>query len=91
MWFAVYADEKPSYGKTLEKTRITPVILSIVHDEDRKTRENGYSHRELTRFQIARILREAFEQKGVLSQADVAEMLGVSIGTVSKDIKRVSD
>jgi hypothetical protein len=35
MWFAVCADEKPSYGKTLEKTRITPVILSVVHDDDR--------------------------------------------------------
>ncbi|MCL7413180.1 MAG: DUF1670 domain-containing protein [ANME-2 cluster archaeon] len=31
-------------------------------------------------------MREAFEQNGVLSQADVAEMLGVSTGTVSKDI-----
>ena len=87
MWFAVCADEKQSYGKTLEKTRITPVILSVVHDEDRKTRENGYSHKELRRFKIARILREAFEQNGVLSQADVAEMLGVSTGTVSKDIR----
>ncbi len=37
MWFAVCADEKQSYGKTLEKTRITPVILSVVHDDDRKT------------------------------------------------------
>ncbi|HUV83772.1 MAG TPA: hypothetical protein VMW53_11970 [archaeon] len=27
---------------------------------------------------IARILRESFEQNGVLSKADVAEMLGVS-------------
>lgn len=62
MWFAVCADEKQSYGKTLEKTRITPVILSVVHDEDRKTRENGYSHKELRRFKIARILREAFKQ-----------------------------
>lgn len=73
MWFAVCADETPGYGKTLEKTRITPVILSVVHDEDRKTRENGYSHKELRRFKIARILREAFEQNGVLSQVDVAE------------------
>ncbi len=87
MWFAVCADEKQSYGKTLEKTRITPVILSVVHDDDRKTRENGYSHKELRKFKIARILREAYEQKGVLSQADVAEMLGVSTGTVSKDIR----
>ena len=87
MWFAVCADEKQGYGKPLEKTRITPVILSVVHDEDRKTRENGYSHKELRKFKIARLLREAYEQKGVLSQADVAEMLGVSIGTVSKDIR----
>ncbi|MFV9629730.1 MAG: DUF1670 domain-containing protein [Methanosarcinales archaeon] len=87
MWFAVHVDEKQSYGKTLEKTRITPVILSVVHDEDRKTRENGYSHKELRKFKIARILREAYEQKGVLSQADVAEMLGISTGTVSKDIR----
>ncbi len=87
MWFAVCADEKQGYGKPLEKTRITPVILSVVHDEDRKTRENGYSHKELRKFKIARLLREAYEQKGVLSQADVAEMLGVSTGTVSKDIR----
>lgn len=87
MWFAVCADEKQGYGKPLEKTRITPVILSVVHDEDRKTRENGYSHKELRKFKVARLLREAYEQKGVLSQADVAEMLGVSTGTVSKDIK----
>jgi DNA-binding XRE family transcriptional regulator len=87
MWFAVCADEKQGYGKPLEKTRITPVILSVVHDEDRKTRENGYSHKELRKFKVARLLREAYEQKGVLSQADVAEMLGVSTGTISKDIK----
>jgi len=87
MWFAVCADEKQGYGKPLEKTRITPVILSVVHDEDRKTRENGYSHKELRKFKVARLLREAYEQKGVLSQADVAEMLGVSTGTISKDIR----
>ena len=87
IWFAVSADEKQGYGKSLEKTRITPVILSVVHDEDRKTRENGYSHKELRKFKVARILREAYSQKGVLSQADVAEMLGVSIGTVSRDIR----
>ena len=50
-------------------------------------RENGYSHKELRKFKIVRILKEAYEQNGVLSQADVAEMLGVSTGTVSKDIK----
>ncbi len=45
IWFAVDKDEKQSYGKTLEKTRITPLILSVVHDEDRNMRANGFSHR----------------------------------------------
>lgn len=87
IWFAVDKDEKQSYGKTLEKTRITPVILSVIHDEDRNVRADGFSHKELRKFKVARILREAYTQNGVLSQADVAELLGVSIGTISKDIR----
>lgn len=87
IWFAVHKDEKQSYGKTLEKTKITPVILSVVHDEDRNIRANGFSHKELRRFKVARILREAYAQSGVLSQADVAELLGVSIGTIGRDIR----
>ncbi len=55
--------------------------------EDREMRANGYSHKEIRKFRIARILREAFNQVGVLTQADLAELLGVSIGTVGKDIR----
>lgn len=87
IWFAVHKDEKPGPGKSLEKTRITPVILSVVHEEDRKMRANGYSHKELRKFKVARILREAYSQRGVLSQSDVAELLGFSIGTIGKDIR----
>jgi biotin operon repressor len=50
-------------------------------------RANGYSHKEVRKFKVARILREAYSQKGVLSQADVAESLGFSIGTIGKDIR----
>ncbi len=63
MWFAVHKDEKPSFGKTLEKTRITPVILSVVHDEDRNMRTNGYSHKEVRKFKIVRILRACLKIK----------------------------
>lgn len=87
LWFAVHKDEKPSYGKTLEKTRIVPVVLSVTHIEDRELRANGYSHKEIRMFRIARILKEAYDQGGVLTQADLAELLGVSIGAVGKDIR----
>ena len=36
---------------------------------------------------MARILREAYEQNGVLNQADVSLLIGVSAGTIGKDIR----
>jgi hypothetical protein len=87
LWFAVDKDEKPGPAKTLEKMRITPVILSVTHEEDKRMRVNGYSHKEVRKFKVARLLREAYVQNGVLTQADVAELLGVSAGTVGKDIR----
>jgi DNA-binding Lrp family transcriptional regulator len=91
LWFAVDKNEKPGPAKTLAKMRITPVILSLTHEEDRLMRINGYSHREVRRFKVARLLKEAFAQNGVLTQADLAELLGISAGTVGKDIKEYQE
>ena len=87
LWFAVHMDEKPGPGKTLSKMRDVPTILSITHEEDKQMRINGYSHQEIRRYRVARLLKEAYAQKGVLTQADVAELIGVSAGTIGKDIK----
>lgn len=87
LWFAVHMDEKPGPGKTLSKMRVVPTILSITHEEDKQMRINGYSPQEVRRYRVARLLKEAYSQKGVLTQADVAELIGVSAGTISKDIK----
>src|SRR5660398_209331 len=86
LWFAVHKDEKPSYGKTLDKTKIVPVILSVTHAEDRELRANGYSQKEIRRFRIAKILKEAYGQKGVMTPTDGREVLGGNIGVVGKDI-----
>jgi len=87
LWFAVDKSEKPGPAKTLAKMRITPVILSVTHEEDRLLRVNGYSPKEVRKYKIARLLNEAYKQNGVLTQADVAEILGVSAGTIGKDIR----
>jgi len=87
LWFAVHMDEKPGPGKTLSKMKVVPAILSITHEEDKQMRINGYSHQEIRRYRVARLLKEAYAQKGVLTQADVAELIGVSAGTIGKDIK----
>ena len=91
LWFAVDKDEKPGPAKTLAKMRITPVVLSVTHDEDKVLRANGCSHKEVRRFKVARILKEAYSQNGVLSQSDVSELLGVSAGTIGKDSREYQD
>ena len=66
---------------------MVPVVLSIASIEDLKLRLEGYSAKEIRRFKVARILREAYEQDGVLNQADISQLIGVSAGTISKDIR----
>lgn len=87
MWFAVAIDEKPGPAKTLSNTRIVPVILTLVHNDDHKLRENGYSPQEIRRVKIVRVLKEAYKQGGVLSQGDVAIITGISAGVISKEIR----
>jgi DNA-binding XRE family transcriptional regulator len=91
LWFAVDKNEKPGPAKTLAKMRITPVILSVTHEEDKQMKTNGYSHKEVRKFKVARLLREAYSQNGVLTQADVAELIGVSAGTIGKDIREYQE
>jgi DNA-binding XRE family transcriptional regulator len=87
LWFAVHIDEKPGPGKTLDKMKVVPTILSITHEEDKQMRANGYSPKEVRRYRVVRLLNEAYAQNGVLTQADLAELIGVSAGTIGKDIR----
>ena len=66
--------------------KVVPTILSITHEEDMQMRANGYSPQEVRRYRTARLLKEAFAQNGVLTQADLAELTGVRAGTIEKDI-----
>lgn len=87
LWFAAHTDEKPGPGKTLADMKITPVVLSLIHEEDRQMRINGYSHKEVRKFKAARLLRESFAQGGVLTQSDLSELMGFCAGTIGKDIR----
>ena len=87
VWWAAHKDEVPGKNKTIENTRMVPVVLSIARQEDLKLRLDVFSAREIRKFKVARILREAYEQDGVLNQADVSLLIGVSAGTVGKDIR----
>lgn len=87
VWWAAHKDEHPRRNMTIENTRMVPVILSIATQEDLKLRLAGYSAKEIRMHKVARLFREAYEQNGVLNQADVSQLIGVSAGTIGKDIK----
>lgn len=87
VWWAVHKNEKPSRNKTIQNTKMVPVILSVASIEDLNLRLDGYSAKEIRRYKVARVLKEAYEQDGVLIQADVSQLFGVSAGTISKDIR----
>jgi DNA-binding protein Fis len=87
VWWAAHKDEFPGRNKTIENTKMVPVILSIANQDDLKLRLDGYSAKEIRKCKVARILREAYEQDGVLNQADVSLLIGVSAGTIGKDIR----
>jgi transposase-like protein len=82
-WTAVHKDEKASYGKSIAKSRLTPVVLDLVQGADAKDRAKGKKLREIKREAVARLFQQAYQQDGVLTNADLAILLKVSPATVS--------
>lgn len=80
-------EDKPSWGQTIEETKLVTVKLTLFSEKDRKGfLENEKSGIILQR-RLARIAREAFEQGGVLTTSVAGELLGVKQTTISKYTK----
>ena len=86
-WIGVDKGERPSYGKNTRNTRFTPVVLTAICKDDIEMMANGYSHREVRERKIVRLFHEADDQGALLTNADVAMVLGVSAGTISKQAR----
>lgn len=84
LWFAVAKDEKASYGKSMAKTRIVPVVLTLVSHDDISRLKNRIPMATVKRDIMARLYQEADQQGGTLSETDVALMFMISLPTVTK-------
>ncbi len=91
LWQAVAKDETSSYGKLMSDTRTIPVILTLVSDEDIKMRINGTSITQIRKNVTERIMKEADEQRGTLSQPDIALLLAISRASVGKYIHEIQN
>lgn len=86
-WVTVDKDEKSSYGKAIKNTRLKPVKLNLVQETDAKERSEGKKLRVMKQEAVARLLKEAYDQGGCLTNAEVAILLKISPTTVGKYIK----
>jgi len=83
VWMAVPTDEYPGRGKSIAATRTMPVVLSFVTDEDISHIAHGFDSKSLRKKRMERWIDEAFDQGALLTQLDLAVLLGVCDAVVS--------
>lgn len=86
-WPTVHREEVSSYGKSIKQTRLTTVVLGLVRSEDALERAEGKRLRIIKKEAIARMCKQAYEQEGCLTNAELAILLKISPGSVGKYIK----
>jgi predicted transcriptional regulator len=87
LWPAVDINEKASYGKTIEKTKLVPVQLDLIHTDDIEAFIKGKKAKDIRKQIMARLFKQAPKQNGVIGNADAALMLKVNPATISRYIK----
>ncbi|MCF7793598.1 MAG: DUF1670 domain-containing protein [Candidatus Cloacimonetes bacterium] len=89
VWMAVPTDEYPQRGKSIAQTRMKPVVLSLVTDADIDHIAFGFDTKTLRKNRIQRLVDEAFDQGALLTQLDLAMLLGMSDAVVSQYVNQI--
>ena len=89
VWMAIPTDAFPKRGQSIAQTRITPVILSFLTDADIDHIAHGFDSVTLRKKRLVRWVDEAFDQGALLTQLDLAMLLGVGDSTISKYVNEI--
>jgi hypothetical protein len=87
VWHAVPVDEYPSKAKSIEQTKLKPVVLDIIADDDIEAIKDNLHHREIRIKKIERWTTQAYDQGAVLSQLDLAVLLGTHEFTAGEYVR----
>jgi hypothetical protein len=97
VWNTTAVDsKKPTYGTRTEDYRIKTIMLPLVTQEDVEARMVGkegkangnyIKQQERDMRVMARLIKSAYEQGGLLSGAEVSVLLNRSLGTVGRYLK----
>jgi hypothetical protein len=89
VWMAIPVDEFPKRGKSIANTRLKPVVLSFINDQDIAHISSGFDSRTLRKNRLKRWVDQAFDQGALLNQLDLAVLLGVCDAVVSQYVQEI--
>jgi len=89
VWMAVPIDEYPQRSKSIAQTKLKPVVLSFFTDDDMSHIAHGFDSVSLRKKRLVRWTDEAFDQGALLTQLDLAVLLGVCDAVVSKYVNEI--
>ena len=84
VWMAVDINDKPKRGQSIAQTRLKPVVLTFLADEDVQAIKHGFSSRQMRIRRMVRWCDEAFDQGALLNQLDLALLLNCCDAVVSQ-------
>ena len=76
LWMAVSVDDPPARNKRIADTDLVPVLLDLSTPEDIHRRLEHQPARDRLESKALRLCQQAYEQGGLLSNCDLAELLG---------------
>jgi len=83
LWLGFDIDDPPSRNKTSENVRLVPVVLDLWNEDDVEAQLDRLPAPERLLARCIRLHQQAYEQGALLSNVDLAGMLGVSHGRIS--------
>ncbi len=86
-WVCVDKNETASYGKSMRETRLKSVVLDLVRTKDIRERAEGKRLKEIKKEAAVRLFKQADDQNGCMTNAEVAVLLKISPPTVSRYIQ----
>jgi len=87
LWLAVSRGDRSRLDQPLWRSKLVPVRLTLLDPDDLLQASDGTRWDDLRERRVVRLLKQAYEQGGVLGQHDVAVLLGLSQATVSRLIR----
>jgi hypothetical protein len=83
LWLAVDRDERPKNRQRIRDTRLVPIILDLSTSQDIDDRIARRSTMERLTAKAVRLCQQAYEQGGLLSNCDLAELLSLDDSRIS--------